>query len=49
LRIRRRIQRLAAALSESGQALMPPGSYGFSRKFAWASDRFGVSWQLNLT
>jgi hypothetical protein len=22
---------------------MPPGNYGFSRKFAWLSDRYGVS------
>ena len=28
--------------------LMPPGDYGFSRKFAWLNDRFGVSWQINL-
>ena len=35
-------------LSEGGAALMPPGNYGFSQKFAWLNDRFGVSWQLNL-
>ena len=39
---------LFAKLSESGQVLMPLGDYGFSRKFAWVSDRYGVSWQLNL-
>ena len=35
-------------LSEKGQVLMPLGNYGFSRKFGWVNDRFGVSWQLNL-
>jgi predicted 3-demethylubiquinone-9 3-methyltransferase (glyoxalase superfamily) len=42
------IDRLWAALSEGGEALMPLGEYGFSRKFGWTNDRFGVSWQLNL-
>ncbi|HZZ90264.1 MAG TPA: VOC family protein [Caulobacteraceae bacterium] len=42
------IDRLNAALSEGGQALMPIADYGFSRRFAWLNDRFGVSWQLNL-
>ena len=35
-------------LSEDGSVLMPPGDYGFSAKFCWINDRFGVSWQLNL-
>ena len=39
---------LFGALSEGGSVLMPLGAYGFSRQFAWLSDRFGVSWQLNL-
>ncbi len=35
-------------LSEGGKVLMPLGNYGFSAKFGWLCDRFGVSWQLNL-
>ncbi|MFB4268687.1 VOC family protein [Nonomuraea sp. GTA35] len=42
------IQRLYDALGEGRQALMPLGSYGFSTKFGWVNDRFGVSWQLSL-
>jgi predicted 3-demethylubiquinone-9 3-methyltransferase (glyoxalase superfamily) len=35
-------------LAEGGSVLMPPDNYGFSKKFTWVNDRFGVSWQLNL-
>lgn len=35
-------------LSEDGQELMPLGDYGFSKKFGWINDHFGVSWQINL-
>ncbi|NMD71697.1 VOC family protein [Bacillus sp. DNRA2] len=35
-------------LIDGGQALMPLGDYGFSKKFGWLNDKFGVSWQLNL-
>jgi len=42
------VDALAAALGAGGRALMPPGDYGFSKRFAWVQDRFGVSWQINL-
>lgn len=37
-----------ARLSEGGKVLMPLDNYGFSPRFGWCEDRFGVSWQLNL-
>ena len=37
-----------AVLASGGDVLMPLGEYGFSTKFGWVNDRFGVSWQLNL-
>ncbi|HEY2034798.1 MAG TPA: VOC family protein [Rhizomicrobium sp.] len=43
------LDRVFAALSDGGKVLMPLGNYGFSEKFGWCDDRFGVSWQLNLT
>lgn len=39
---------LYGALSEGGGVMMPPDDYGFSRRFAWVADRFGVSWQISL-
>ena len=41
-------ERLFGALSSDGNVLMPLGDYGFSQRFGWVADRFGVSWQLNL-
>ena len=42
------VDALAAALeADGGKAMMPAGDYGFSRRFAWVQDRFGVSWQIN--
>jgi predicted 3-demethylubiquinone-9 3-methyltransferase (glyoxalase superfamily) len=43
------IDQLFAALSEKGEEVMPLGSYGFSSRFGWVNDRFGVSWRLNLS
>jgi predicted 3-demethylubiquinone-9 3-methyltransferase (glyoxalase superfamily) len=43
------IDRLFAGLSEGGSVMMPLSTeYGFAAKYAWLSDRFGVSWQLSL-
>jgi predicted 3-demethylubiquinone-9 3-methyltransferase (glyoxalase superfamily) len=42
------LDRLYPALAEDGKELMPLDNYGFSTKFGWVNDRFGVSWQLNL-
>ena len=41
------VDALADALGVGGRLLMPPEDYGFSRRFAWAQDRFGVTWQIN--
>lgn len=42
------IDSLYKKLIDGGKALMPIGDYGFSQKFGWLVDRFGVSWQLDL-
>lgn len=36
-------------LAEGGQVYMPLADYGFSTRFGWVGDRFGVTWQLNLS
>ena len=43
------INNLYQTLIDGGQALMPIGDYGFSKRFGWLNDRFGISWQLNLS
>ena len=42
------LRQLAEMLGEDGTVLMPIDNYGFSTLYTWISDRFHVSWQLNL-
>jgi predicted 3-demethylubiquinone-9 3-methyltransferase (glyoxalase superfamily) len=42
------IEFLFRKLSAGGHVFMPLDNYGFSPKFGWVADSFGVSWQLNL-
>ncbi|MGH7218097.1 MAG: VOC family protein [Candidatus Microsaccharimonas sp.] len=42
------LSQLFEKLSEDGQVMMPLDNYGFSKKFGWTADKYGVSWQLNL-
>jgi predicted 3-demethylubiquinone-9 3-methyltransferase (glyoxalase superfamily) len=35
-------------LSAGGAVLMPLDNYGFSKKFGWIADKYGVSWQVNF-
>ena len=40
---------LCEKLSENGQIFMPLAPYPFSEKFGWIGDKYGVSWQLDLS
>jgi predicted 3-demethylubiquinone-9 3-methyltransferase (glyoxalase superfamily) len=42
------LERLFVALAGDGEVFMPLDDYGFSRRYGWVQDRFGVPWQLNL-
>ncbi len=42
------LQLLFQKLSKDGNIMMPIDNYGFSKKFGWTSDKYGISWQLNL-
>jgi predicted 3-demethylubiquinone-9 3-methyltransferase (glyoxalase superfamily) len=44
----KQLDHLFERLSDAGKILMPPNAYGFSSRFTWIQDRFGVSWQLNV-
>ena len=41
-------------VSNGGQVMVPlenyeTGDYGFGKKFGWCQDRYGISWQFNLS
>ena len=40
--------RLLDRLCVGGQVFMPLDHYGFSTRFGWVGDSYGVTWQLNL-
>jgi|TARA_R100001440_G_scaffold57468_1_gene77337 predicted 3-demethylubiquinone-9 3-methyltransferase (glyoxalase superfamily) len=42
------IQDAFTTLAKGGVELMPLDNYGFSEKFGWLNDKYGVSWQFNL-
>jgi predicted 3-demethylubiquinone-9 3-methyltransferase (glyoxalase superfamily) len=42
------LTRIFELLAAGGKVMMPLNNYGFSTRFGWLADRFGVSWQLNL-
>jgi predicted 3-demethylubiquinone-9 3-methyltransferase (glyoxalase superfamily) len=43
------LEEVLSRLSTGGQVLMPLDNYGFNTKFGWVKERFGPSWQLNLS
>jgi len=43
------IQDAFTTLAKGGVELMPLDNYGFSEKFGWLNDKYGVSWQFNLS
>lgn len=43
------IDRFYQELARGGEVLMPLGDYGFSQKFGWIVDQFGISWQIDLS
>ena len=43
------IEDVFSRLLAGGNVLMPLDNEGFSTEFGWVKDRFGPSWQLNLS
>ena len=42
------VRALFAQIAAGGQVLMALGDYAFSSCFGWATDRYGVSWQIGV-
>ena len=40
------VRHLFAQIASDGDVKMPVDDYGFSSCFGWATDRYGVSWQI---
>ena len=40
------VRLLFSKIATDGDVKMPVGDYGFSACFGWATDRYGVSWQI---
>ncbi len=48
-RTEKEVNALWKELAGGGTVFMALGAYPFSSRFGWVADRYGVSWQLNLT
>ena len=42
------VDRYWEQLSAGGEALMELGTYPFSQRYGWTTDRYGLSWQVSL-
>jgi predicted 3-demethylubiquinone-9 3-methyltransferase (glyoxalase superfamily) len=42
------VRSLFEQIASDGAVLMPVDDYGFSSCFGWATDRYGVSWQVGV-
>jgi predicted 3-demethylubiquinone-9 3-methyltransferase (glyoxalase superfamily) len=40
------VHSIFSQIASDGEVKMPVGDYGFSSCFGWATDRYGVSWQI---
>ena len=43
------VDELFGELSTGGSVMMPLDDYGFSPRFGWCADRYGVSWQVGCS